>query len=151
MPDRSDIIVGGLNLRPVWDHRAAEIRGKKVVHTGIVAPKAGHPWLWLHGPTPSQRDLHTVSLACLTSFLRLPTVLPMTARLTNGTAVRALREALGVKHGKFAVDCLISPGYLTNIEAGRKQPAPDVTRRIADRLGVELDAITYPAPGEEAA
>lgn len=68
----------------------------------------------------------------------------MTYRKTNGPAVRALREALGIKHGKFAVDCLISPGYLSNVEAGRKQPSPEVARRLATRLGVELDAITYP-------
>ena len=67
----------------------------------------------------------------------------MSERRINGAAVRALREAVGIKHGIFAVDCLISPGYLSNIEAGRKQPAPDVTRRIAVRLGVDLDAITY--------
>ena len=68
----------------------------------------------------------------------------MTYRLTNGATVRAMREALGIRHGVFAVDCLISPGYLTNIEAGRKQPSPVVARRLAQRLGVELDAITYP-------
>ncbi len=66
-----------------------------------------------------------------------------TKRQINGTAVRAMRELLGVKHGIFAIDCDISPGYLTNIEAGRKQPASNVQRAIADRLGVPLDAITY--------
>lgn len=68
----------------------------------------------------------------------------MSARETNGPAVRALREALGIQHAKFAIDCLISPGYLTNIEKARKQPSPEVARRLADRLGVPLDAITYP-------
>lgn len=67
----------------------------------------------------------------------------MSKRQINGTAVRAMRELLGVKHGIFAIDCDISPGYLTNIESGRKQASPAVQRRIADRLGVELDAITY--------
>lgn len=81
----------------------------------------------------------------------MPIVFHMTYRNTNGAAIRALREAVGIKHGVFAVDCLISPGYLTNIEAGRKQPSPDVVRRIATRLGVELDAITYPAPAEDVA
>lgn len=67
----------------------------------------------------------------------------MTYRRTHGPAVRAIREALGIKHGEFAIRCLISPGYLTNIESGRKQPAPDVAKKIADQLGVTLDAITY--------
>lgn len=70
-------------------------------------------------------------------------------RITNGPAIKAMRELLGVKHGDFAISCGISPGYLTNIEAGRKQPASDVTRVIAERLGVPLDAITY-APASEA-
>lgn len=64
-------------------------------------------------------------------------------RLTHGAAVRAIREALGVKHGEFAINCDISPAYLTNIESGRKQPSAAVAVAIAQRLGVPLDAITY--------
>lgn len=67
----------------------------------------------------------------------------MRIRLTHGPAVRAIREALGIKHGRFAVDCQISPGYLTNIEKGVKQPAEDVVSRLAERLGVTKDEITY--------
>lgn len=72
-------------------------------------------------------------------------------RNTNGTTVRALREALGIPHGKFAIRCLISAGYLTNIEKGVKQPSPAVAVRIATELGVPLDAITYPVRDEDAA
>lgn len=36
-------------------------------------------------------------------------------RKTLGPAVRAIREALGIKHGEFAIRCDMSPGYLTNI------------------------------------
>lgn len=67
----------------------------------------------------------------------------MTYRRTHGPAVRAIRDALGIKHGVFAVDCLISPGYLSNIEKGHKQPSPDVARKMAERLGVPLNAIQY--------
>lgn len=70
-------------------------------------------------------------------------------RRANGPAIRALREALGIRHGEFARDVLISTGYLSNIEKGARQPAPDVTRRIANRLGVSLDAITYPVVEDE--
>lgn len=63
-------------------------------------------------------------------------------RVINGAAVRAIRELLGVRHGVFAIECDITPGYLSNIEAGRKQPSPAVQRAIANRLGVPLDAIT---------
>lgn len=72
----------------------------------------------------------------------------MHTRLVHGPAVKALREAIGVKHGVFAVECLISPGYLTNIEKGKKQPSPAVAARIAERLGVSLDTITYVVTAE---
>lgn len=68
----------------------------------------------------------------------------MYTRNTNGAAVRALRESLGIPHGKFAIRCSISPGYLTNIEKGAKQPSPAVAKALAEQLGVPLDAITYP-------
>lgn len=68
----------------------------------------------------------------------------MSTRRVNGASVRALRESIGIRHSDFAIRVQVSAGYLTNIEAGRKQPAPDVARRIADQLGVPLDAITYP-------
>jgi transcriptional regulator with XRE-family HTH domain len=38
----------------------------------------------------------------------------------------------------------VSVGYLSNIEAGRKQPADAVTATVARELGVSVDAITYP-------
>lgn len=72
----------------------------------------------------------------------------MHTRLTHGPAIRAIREALGIKHGRFAVDCRISPGYLTNIEKGVKQPSPAVTAAIAQRLGVPVDSITYTVTAE---
>lgn len=62
--------------------------------------------------------------------------------------MRALREALGIPHGKFATRCEISPGYLSNIEKGAKQPSPVVARRLAQELGVALDVITYPVAAE---
>jgi transcriptional regulator with XRE-family HTH domain len=66
-------------------------------------------------------------------------------RVTNGPAIRALREALGIRHTDFARDVRVSTGYLANIEADRRQnAAPDVVRRMADRLAVGIDAITYP-------
>lgn len=69
----------------------------------------------------------------------------MSRRLLHGPAVRAIREALGIRHGVFAIDVGITPGYLTNIEKGRKQPSDAVTAAIALRLGVSLDEITYQA------
>lgn len=68
-----------------------------------------------------------------------------TTRKVNGASVRAIREAVGIKHGNFAAAVGISPGYLTNVEKSVKQPSVAVARAIADRLAVPLDAITYPA------
>jgi DNA-binding transcriptional regulator YiaG len=59
----------------------------------------------------------------------------MNKRQVHGPAVRAIREALGIKHGKFAIDCDISPAYLTNIEKGRKQPSAHVTASLLRGLG----------------
>lgn len=73
----------------------------------------------------------------------------MAQRRLNGKTVRELRAALGIRHGDFARDVIVSTGYLSNIEAGRKQPAPDVIRRMATRLGVDIDAITYPVADDE--
>lgn len=67
----------------------------------------------------------------------------MNKRQILGGAVREIRVALGIRHGQFAIDCDISPGYLTNIEAGRKQPSPQVAAALARRLGVPLDSISY--------
>ena len=69
-----------------------------------------------------------------------------TTRKVNGAAIKALRDAVGIKQGVLATRCRISQAHLNNIEAGRRQPAHDVTARIARQLGVEVDAITYPAP-----
>jgi len=76
----------------------------------------------------------------------------MAQRRLHGPAVRVMRELTGIKHGVFAIQCGISPGYLTNIEKGLKQPAPAVAKSIADALGVALDDITYVIPdcGHEA-
>lgn len=67
----------------------------------------------------------------------------MKQRLIHGPAVKQIRLALGIPAGKFAVDCDITPGYLSNVEKGRKQPSDAVITRIADRLGVTKDDITY--------
>ena len=75
----------------------------------------------------------------------LPIVFHMSNRSFHGPACRAIREALGIPHGKFAIDVGITPGYLTNIEKGRKQPSDAVAAAMARRLGVTLDELTYTA------
>ena len=70
----------------------------------------------------------------------------MTQRLVLGPAVRAIREALGIKGSEFCIRAGISHGYLVNIEKGVKQPSEGIARNIADQLGYPLDAITYVIP-----
>jgi transcriptional regulator with XRE-family HTH domain len=72
----------------------------------------------------------------------------MHTRLAHGPAIRAIRESLGIKHGVFAIECDISPGYLTNIEKGVKQPSPAVVAAMARRLGRSVDEITYVVTAE---
>lgn len=74
----------------------------------------------------------------------------MSKRVLLPGAIKAIREAKATtnpdyKLGKFAVACLMSPGHLCNIEAGRKHKTvpSEVIDRIADRLGVTVDAISY--------
>ena len=68
----------------------------------------------------------------------------MSLRKVNGPTVRAIREALGIRLSDLATRASLSTGYLSNIEAGRKQPADAVAVNIARELGVVIDAITYP-------
>lgn len=70
----------------------------------------------------------------------------MRKRYANGAAIRAIRQAVGIPVSVFAIRCLISQGYMSNIEIGRKQPTPEVLRRIAEQLGVPLDAVSYVVP-----
>lgn len=68
----------------------------------------------------------------------------MSNRKAHGPGIRAIRESLGIPHGKFAVAIGISPGYLTNVEKGVKVPSDAVVAKIAQRLGVTVDQVTYP-------
>lgn len=75
-----------------------------------------------------------------------------TSRQLNGSAVRVIRELTGIRAGAFAKKIEIDPGYLTKIEQGSRQPSVDVMRRIANGLGVPIDAVSHAAihraPGE---
>lgn len=75
----------------------------------------------------------------------------MSFRRVNGPTVRAIREAVGIRLSDLATRSGLSVGYLSNIEAGRKQPADAVTAAIARELGVSIDAITYPTTPEAGA
>ena len=80
----------------------------------------------------------------------------MSKRIVLGGAVKAIRCAKAETDPKyrastFAVTCLMTPGHLSNIEAGRKFPPEDVIHRIAAHLGVPVDAISYEKHAEAVA
>lgn len=67
----------------------------------------------------------------------------MQTRKVNGASVKALREALGISNRTLASRAEINPGYLTKIEQGSRQPTPPVMVKLANGLGVPLEAISY--------
>lgn len=73
----------------------------------------------------------------------------MASRRTNGVAIRALREALGISVTDLAAAAGVDRTALWRIEKDGTQPRPDTLKRIADRLGVSLDAITSRVPEPE--
>lgn len=75
----------------------------------------------------------------------------MTTRNLNGATVRVVREALGISQRDLAARCDITQGALSNIERGIHGTTPETNRRIADAMGVPLEAITYPAVAPEPA
>jgi len=70
----------------------------------------------------------------------------MQTRQLNGATVRELREALGISQGDLAARIGITRPTLSNIERRVHGVRPVTCRKIADALGVPLDAITYPVP-----
>lgn len=60
-----------------------------------------------------------------------------------GGAVKRLREARDITQDALALGAEVHPAYLSNIERGKRQPSIEVITRIADRLGVSLDDISY--------
>lgn len=71
----------------------------------------------------------------------------MTTRALNGASVRELREALGISQRDLAARCGITQGGLSNVERDvPNSSGPLLPRKIADALGVPVDAITYPVP-----
>ena len=84
----------------------------------------------------------------------MPSLFRMSQRIAHGAAIRAIREATGLSVSALAPRCDMSQGYLSHVELGTKKPTVEAMRRIADALGVSLDAVSYVIPDcghEEAA
>jgi len=59
---------------------------------------------------------------------------------TIGTRLRELRQAKGLSQVALSGDG-ISPGYVSLIESGKRNPSAAVLQRLADRLGVPVDRL----------
>lgn len=68
------------------------------------------------------------------------------SRVTNGTAILAIRERLGIQQKDLAERIGVSASYLSRIETGVEKPGLTSmpVRRLAVELGVSLDDITIP-------
>lgn len=75
----------------------------------------------------------------------------MTTRKAHGPAIKAIRKALGVTQDDLAVSCDVTPGYMSNVEAGKKQPSEALVSAICLRLGIEKDAVMYSVETTKAA
>lgn len=76
-------------------------------------------------------------------------------RQVNGAAIRAIREPLGIPQGELAKRAGISPSHMNKIEKGVEVPKFETAVRIAQALGVPIDAIApvvvpVPVPEVEA-
>jgi hypothetical protein len=86
---------------------------------------------------------------CLTLASGFSNLADMSKRVALGPAIKAIREAKAQLEpekytaSRFAITCLMTPGHLCNIEAGRKFPPEEVVYRIAAHLGVPANAISY--------
>jgi transcriptional regulator with XRE-family HTH domain len=67
----------------------------------------------------------------------------MASRRTNGVAIRELRAALGISQADLAAAAGVDRTAIWRIERGGSQPRPATLRKIADRLGVPIDAISH--------
>ena len=72
------------------------------------------------------------------------------ARKANGAAIASLREAFGISQRSLAARIGIRPSALCKIELSANGASPATIRRIAEELGVPVDAITYPVQEAEA-
>ena len=60
----------------------------------------------------------------------------------NGEALRVIRERTGLNQGQLAALAgLKNASHISNIEAGRRRPSPEVAKALADALKVPLAAI----------
>lgn len=62
-------------------------------------------------------------------------------RQVNGPAIRAIRQGQGMQQAELAERSKISRSHMNKIESGAETPKIETAVRIAQALGVHIDAI----------
>ncbi|MFI6443780.1 helix-turn-helix domain-containing protein [Kitasatospora sp. NPDC050543] len=62
----------------------------------------------------------------------------------RGEDIRRKREQAGYGLNRFAHQVGVSPAHLSRIERGHRGAQPEVLKRIASGLSVEIDEIAHP-------
>jgi transcriptional regulator with XRE-family HTH domain len=73
------------------------------------------------------------------------------ARVINPAALEEIRVLVGISQRELSRRAGLHPGSLNAIVAGKHPVTPVTQRKLADVLGVKLDAITIPVPEPEEA
>lgn len=64
--------------------------------------------------------------------------------LTDGPAIRDMRDRAGYTLRSFAAELGVDHGHLGRVERGERQPGIALRNRIATTLGVSVDDIATP-------
>ena len=73
------------------------------------------------------------------------------ARKIHGPALRQIRDLVGISRRELGRRVGIDGATVSNLELGNHGASPETQRKLADALGVPLDAITIPVPEPEPA
>ena len=71
------------------------------------------------------------------------------ARAINPAALRTTRNLVGLSRRELARRAGVNGATITHLELGDHGGSPEMQRKLADALGVPLDAITVPVPEAE--
>ena len=64
-------------------------------------------------------------------------------RQAFATATRALRAERGWTQRELCRRAEVSPGYLSELESGRKDPSPDTLLRLANAFGLSMEHLLW--------
>lgn len=73
-----------------------------------------------------------------------PTVPPLIK--PDGAAIRNIRESKNLSINRVAIHIGVTTAYLSRLERGQRGATLETLAKIADAIGVSVDAISYPEP-----